>query len=137
MRVAVVFFSGQKREVLRNIAKGLVHGIEAQGHHVDLMDGTMEMGKKLTIYQYIAIGTEAFGFLGKTPEKISHFLSQSGSVIGKKCFAFVIKSLFGSQRALLSLMKRMEKEGMYLTFSDILTSPLHAEVIGKKLHIEK
>ncbi|MBN2532125.1 MAG: hypothetical protein JXB88_04505 [Spirochaetales bacterium] len=136
MRVAVIFFSSDKRELLRNIAKGLVHGIESQGHHVDLIDGGREVGKKLTIYQYIAVGTEALGFSGKTPENITHFLGQSGSIIGKKCFAFVIKTLFGSQKALINLMKRMEREGMYLTFSDILTSPELAEAIGKKLHIE-
>jgi menaquinone-dependent protoporphyrinogen IX oxidase len=137
MRVAVVFFSGRKREFLRDIAKALVQGIESQGHRVDLIDGDREIGKKLTTYQYLAVGTEALGFLGKTSEKITHFLGQSGSVGGKKCFAFVTKTLFGSQKALLRLMKRMEHEGMYLTFSDVLASPVHAEAIGKRLHIEK
>jgi menaquinone-dependent protoporphyrinogen IX oxidase len=137
MRVAVVFFSGRKREYLRNIAKGLVHGIESQGHHVDLIDGDREVGRKLTVYQYLAVGTEPLGFFGKTPKKITHFLAQSGSVIGKKSCAFVTKTLFGSQKALLRLMKRMEHEGMYLTFSDVLTNPAHAEAIGKRLHVEK
>ena len=137
MRVAVVFFSGKRREFLRDIAQGLVHGIESQGHHVDLIDGDREVGKKLTTYQYLAVGTEALGFLGKTSEKITHFLGQSGSVIGKKCFAFVTKAFVGSQKALLRLMKRMEHEGMYLIFSDVLANPAHAEAIGKRLHIEK
>jgi hypothetical protein len=135
MRVAVVFFPDKKRELLRNIAKGLVQGIEAQGHYVDLVDGIRDMGKRLTIYQYVAIGTECTGF-GKTPEKISHYLSQAGSVVGKKCFAFITKTVLGAQKGLLNLMKRMEHEGMYLTYSDILTSPEHAEAVGKKLHLK-
>jgi len=136
MRVAVVFFPARNREKLRNISMGLAHGIENQGHHVDLIDGEKEIGKKLTIYQYIAVGTESSGFSGKTPEKIAKFLSHAGSLIGKKCLAFVTKAMIGAQKGLLHLMKRMEHEGMYLTYSKIFESPEMAEIIGKNIHID-
>ena len=137
MRVAVIFFSSKNRNKLMNASKGLVRGIESQGHQVDLIDGDKEIGKKLTAYQYVAVGTESLGFLGKIPGKISKFLSQAGLITGKKSFAFVIKAFFGAQKALLNLMKSMEHEGMYLRFSDIFDNPAHAEVIGKRIHIAK
>ena len=39
MRVAVIFFTSKNRNKLINTTKGLVHGIESQGHQVDLIDG--------------------------------------------------------------------------------------------------
>ncbi|MBN2441975.1 MAG: hypothetical protein JXJ04_11530 [Spirochaetales bacterium] len=135
MRVAVIFFSTDKRTQLIDISKALVRGIESQGHQVDLIDGLKNIGKKLTAYQYIVLGTESLGFMGKIPEKISSFLSHAGMIGGKRCSAFIIKALLGTQKALLNLMKLMEQEGMYLTFSDIFESTGHAEMIGKKLHV--
>jgi flavorubredoxin len=137
MRVAVVFFIGKNRQRLRDIAEALATGIESQGHQVDLIDGDRDVNKKLTAYQYIAFGTEAISAIGgKIPKKISQFLAESGVVNGKRSFAFVLKSLLGTQKAVLRLMKCMEHEGMYLKNSQILNSREEAEVIGKKLHID-
>jgi hypothetical protein len=136
MRCAVVFFSNKNRMKLCDIARGLVRGIESQGHQVDIIDGYREQEKKLTIYQYIAIGTEAMDFFGKIPDIISKYLAGAGIVGGKPGFAFVIKTFTGSQGALMRLMKAMEHEGMFLRFSDILEGPSHAEAIGKRLHIQ-
>jgi len=137
MRVAVIFFSAGKRSQLIEVSKGLVRGIETQGHQVDLIDGAKDIGKKLTAYQYIIFGTESMGFFGKISNNISRFLSQAGMVGGKKCSAFVIKAFVGAQKALLTLMRTMEHEGMYLVFSDVFDNIAHAEAIGKKIHIFK
>ena len=40
-------------------------------------------------------------------------------------------------RVLISLMKTMESEGMYLKKSDILANAAEAEAVGSKLHINK
>ena len=115
MRVAVIFFSGKSRDKLLKISKSLAAGIESQGHQVDIVDGDHDVNTKLTIYKYLAIGTESISiFGGKIPEKVTHFLSQAGVVTGKRSFAFVLKTFFGSTRALFRLMRGMEKEGMYL-----------------------
>ena len=138
MRVAVIFFSQKNRDKLVTICKSLAAGIESQGHQVDIVDGDHDVNTKLTIYKYLAIGTESVSvFGGKIPEKVSHFLSQAGFLTGKRSFAFVLKTLFGSTRALFRLMKGMEKEGMYLKYSEILQSDIEAEEIGKRLHIER
>jgi menaquinone-dependent protoporphyrinogen IX oxidase len=136
MRVAVVFFNGKSRDKVRQLAAALGKGIEKQGHQVDLFDGVKDANVKLTIYQYLVIGAEgvsAFG--GKLPEQVHTFLAAAGVVSGKKSFAFVPTSTFGSAKALSLLMKAMEGEGMFLKNSEIVRSPQEAEEIGKRLHV--
>lgn len=137
MRVAVVFFSGRNREKLRDLATGLARGIEKQGNQVDVFDGARDSNVKLTIYQYIAVGAEPLGsFGGKIPETVRTFLAASGVVTGKKSYAFVSKAAFGAAKSLASLMRNMEGEGMFLKSSDVLRSPVEAEEIGKRLHVQ-
>lgn len=135
MRVAVVFFSKKTYNKMINISKAFVKGIESQGHQVDLIDGYKSMDKKLTMYKYIIIGTEAENFFGKISEKISIFLAQAGKIMGTKSCGFVLNKIIGSAKAVENLMSVMEKEGMFLKFSDILKSPPEAEELGKSLHI--
>ncbi len=138
MRTAVIFFTGKNRNKLLNISRSLARGIEKQGYQVDIIDGDRDVNTKLTIYQYIAIGTEAVSAIGgKIPGKVSKFLASAGMISGKRSFAFTIKTTLGSQKALSRLMKSMEGEGMYLKYSEILTSDAEAEEVGKRLHIEK
>ena len=43
MRIAVIYFAGGQRNKLVEVSKGLVKGIEAQGHQVDLIDGDRDV----------------------------------------------------------------------------------------------
>ena len=136
MRVAVVFVPGNHRDKLLEISKALASGIESQGHQVDFIDGSRDVNTKLTIYEYIAVGTEVVSpFGGKIPEIATQFLGSSGIVAGKRCFAFVLKRAVGATKGLQKLMKTMEGEGMFLKYSDILTSATEATVIGQRLSI--
>ena len=138
MRAAVVFFATNSRDRILNITRSLARGIESQGHQVDIIDGVHDVNAKLTMYQYIAVGTEPAGnFGGKIPEKVGQFLNSSGMVAGKRSFAFVTKNLSGASKALSRLMKSMEKEGMFIKFSAVLSSAQEAEEIGKRLHITR
>lgn len=136
MRTAVVFFSVNKREKLRDIAQALAKGMEEQGCHVDLIDAERDVNAKLTIYHYIAVGTEplsAFG--GKISGSIEKYLANSGIVTGKRSFAFILGGGLRPGRTLTALMKAMEHEGMYLKYSDIISTSENAREIGKQLHI--
>ena len=136
MRVAIVFFSGKNREKIRDLANGLARGIQKQGNQVDVFDGCLEHNARLTIYQYIAVGLEPSGsFSGRVPDSVRTFLAGSGMVSGKKCYAFVSRSTFGTAKSLSNLMRSMEGEGMFLKNSDVLRSAVEAEEIGKRLHI--
>jgi menaquinone-dependent protoporphyrinogen IX oxidase len=137
MRAAVVFFATNSRDKILNITRSLARGIESQGHQVDIIDGVHDVNAKLTMYQYIAVGSETLSnFSSKIPDKVGYFLSSSGMVAGKRSFAFVTKNVIGATKALARLMKNMEKEGMFLKYSSILNSPQEAEEIGKRLHIK-
>ncbi len=137
VRTAVVFFTTKNRERILSIAKSLARGIEKQGHQVDIIDGDHDVNSKLTMYRYIAVGTEPLSAIGgKIPAKVAQFLNSSGMVAGRRSYAFVTKNLLGAGRALSRLMKRMEHEGMYLKNSGIVTSPQEAEEIGRKLHVK-
>ncbi len=137
MRAAIVFFAGSNRDRILNVARALGRGIEAQGHQADIIDGDHDINTKLTIYQYIAIGTEAVSAIGgKIPEKIISYLGSAGMIAGKRSFAFVSKTFLGSNRALSRLMKGMEQEGMFLKFSEVFRSDVEAEAVGKRLKIQ-
>jgi len=137
MRVAVVFIAKTKRDKLLEISKALASGIEANGHTVDIVDGAHDVNTRLTVYEYVAVGTEVVStFGGKIPEKVAEYLKSAGMVSGKRSFAFVLKGGFGVTKGLQKLMKVMEAEGMYLKFSEILTSAPEAQEIGKRLHIQ-
>lgn len=137
MRVAVVFFEGKNREKTLSIVRGLAQGIESQKHQVDIIDGDHDVSSKLTIYQYIAVGTSAINtFGGKISEKAHTFLANAGIIAGKRSFAFAVKGGMRITKTLSVIMKMMEKEGMYLKYSEVLTSPVEAEAIGKRLHID-
>jgi menaquinone-dependent protoporphyrinogen IX oxidase len=136
MKVAVVFFPAKDRRRLVETARGLVEGIEKQGHQVDLIDGERDVNVKLTIYQYIALGTDALSVWGgRISENIKFFLANSGIVTGKRSFAFVSKGGIIKTKTLRELMKVMEREGMYLKKSDFLLSAAEAVEVGKRLHI--
>lgn len=136
MRVAIVFFAGRHRNRLLDVTKGLAKGLESQGNHVDIIDGERDINTKLTIYGYLAIGATAINtWGGRIPTQVAVYLANSGIVTGKRCFAFTIKAGMRTGRTLSRLMRQMEQEGMYLKYSDILTSPLEAEEVGKRLHL--
>lgn len=136
MRVAVIFIPQAKRDKLLQIAQALAAGIESNGHQVELIDGSRDVNTKLTIYQYVAIGTEVTSmFGGKIPDKVSEYIKNAGKVSGTRSFAFVTKKAIGAEKGLQRLMKAMEAEGMFLKFSDVLSSPAEATEIGKRLSI--
>lgn len=137
MRVAVVYFQSGYSEV-EKIAKALANGISSENHIVDLINGDTDTDKTLTGYEYIVFGTAPISFFtGKISEKISSYLKNSGTLTGKRSYAFIRKKGLGSSKALRNLMVEMEKEGMLLKTSDILYSAVEAEAAGKKLHIKK
>lgn len=137
MRVAVVYFQSGSSAV-KKTAEALAQGIASGNHMVDLIDGETDIDKKLTGYEYLCIGTTPISaFRGRISDRISNYLAGSGMVSGKRSYAFIKKKGFGSSRALKTLMKSMEKEGMMLKTSDILCSVEEANAYGKKLHIKK
>ena len=138
MRAAVLFFGGARREKVAEVARGLVVGLERQGHQVDLIDGEHDTGKKLTVYEYLAVGTTTTtGIGGKIDPKIGEYLGQAGTLLGKKSFAFVLKTAIGSHKGLANLMKTMEKQGLFLRFSETIRSREEAVQVARRLKLDR
>ena len=137
MRAAVVFFEGKNRVKTLEITKSLAQGMESQGHQVDIIDGDHDVNTKLTMYQYIAVGASALNtFGGKVTDHMAKYLSSSGIIAGKRSFAFAVKGGMRIGKTLSTIMKAMEHEGMFLKYSEVLSSAVEAEAIGKRLHLE-
>lgn len=137
MRVAVVYVPSGKEDRLKEFARGLAAGLESQGHQVSIIDGLHDTDKKLTVFEYLCIGSEPLSFISsKLPDTIVQFLNSSGIVAGKRCFAFIGKRGLASGKSLRRLMHQMEQEGMFLKYSEVFTSASQAQEIGKRLHIK-
>lgn len=137
MRVAVVFFEGGNRGRTLGIVRGLAKGIESQGQTVDIVDGDHDINTKLSIYEYIVVGTSAVNVSGgKISDSVGRFLANAGAVAGKRSFAFAVKKGFRVAKTLAAIMHVMEKEGLYLKYSQVISSAAEAEATGERLHID-
>ena len=138
MQVCIVYLSkGKDSPRLRSISEGLRKGLEGQVHNVDILNIADSDGTRLTIYDYVIIGTEPVSFFsaGVSPS-LRKFLENAGMVSGKRCMAFVSGGL-RKNRLLLNLMKEMESQGMILKLSEIIRKEDEALAIGKRLNVER
>jgi menaquinone-dependent protoporphyrinogen IX oxidase len=137
MRVAVVYFEKEKGK-LAEIAESMARGIGDQGHDARVINGILDTNAKLSMFEYIVIGTAPISlFSKKLDESVGQFIKSSGVITGKRCYAFVQKKGFRPFRVLQELMKLVEKEGVILKTSDVVNSKEEAAYIGKKLHISR
>ena len=132
MRIAVVCVPSQ-RKAAPDYVQALAKGMESMGHHVEIIDAWTDDGYKLPSFEYIAVVAESLSFFSSTmPSALSKVLS-AASVTGKKSAAFLKKGgLFGA-KALAKLMRAMEKEGMYINWSDVILNAAQAEALGKRI----
>jgi hypothetical protein len=135
MRMAIVYFTKNDNKKLLDITKTIAKKLESFGNQVDIINGFKEVGKKLIVHKYIIYGTEPTSLFGKIPTGINAFTSSAGSISGKNAFAFVVKSKLGSNRALLRLMREMEKGGLIIEASEVIKNPKQAEEIINRVKI--
>jgi len=137
MRVAIVFCKAEMSSKLEALAKSLSKGIESQGHQVEVINAAAESDRKISMYDYLAFGTEAANFFGgKIPDQFTAYVKQCGIVSGKRTFAFTAKKGLRTVKTLSAVMKTLEKEGIFLKNSEVIATPAQAEQIGRKLHIQ-
>ncbi|MGE4453531.1 MAG: flavodoxin family protein [Sphaerochaeta sp.] len=137
MKVCVLYAPASKgNEKMKAIAKAVAEGVSSQGHMVDVFDMSLETGKIVSFYDYLIIGTETLTFFGgKIPATVSGFLKTAGSISGKRCMAFITKGGLRSMKTLQTLMKAMEKEGMFLKKSEIVNKVDLGRAVGKHIQI--
>jgi len=133
MRIAVISAPAQ-RKAPPDYVKALVKGMESMGHRIELIDAWTDDGMRLGGCEYIALVTESASlFSAKIPDVLPRILSAGSGLGGKKSAAFIKKGGLFTARALVNLMKAMEKEGMMVNWSEILLNPPHAEAMGKRI----
>lgn len=134
-----ILYAGKSRESdrLKSVSEALARGLAGNGHIADVVNMRTEE-KRLTIYDYVIIGTEPVSFFSASvPGEIAKFLAEAGTVSGKRCMAFVSGSGLRKNKTLLNLMKAMEGEGMILKLSEVIKNPDEAQAIGKRLNVER
>ena len=132
MRIVVV--SAPRQRGVPEYVKSLARGMESMGHRVDILDAWTEDGMRLPGYEYIVVVAEPNSFFsGKIPLVVSKILAAGSALAGKKSAAFIKKSGLFTNRAVTNLLKAMEKEGLFVNWSDILFDSSHAEAIGKRI----
>jgi menaquinone-dependent protoporphyrinogen IX oxidase len=133
MRIAVLSVP-KSRQTEQAWARSLAAGMRAKGHQVDILDAWTEDSRKLALYQYIAVAVEQVSFFGvRMPEALSRFLGSASFLSGRKCAAFLKKRSPFVGKAMSALMRSLEKEGMIVNWSDVITSTSQAELLGKQI----
>jgi hypothetical protein len=115
MRIAVVIIPAGNSDKLEALAKSVARGFESQGHSVTMLNAALDGELRLLSYQFVAVGSSPVSFAGKASPKVRQALGASGSLAGKRSFAFMQKPAFFPQRACLHLMAAMESQGMVVT----------------------
>ncbi|MFA6507370.1 MAG: hypothetical protein WCT14_14825 [Treponemataceae bacterium] len=134
MRIGLVFASASAVSNLAEFAKAIAQGMEAKGHRVDLLDARTDDSRKLPGYEYVVIISEPLSFLsGKIPEVLPKFLNGASSLVGKKGAAFLRTSGPFSAKAMAALMRAMEKEGMWVNWSEMVANPAQAMAAAKRI----
>jgi menaquinone-dependent protoporphyrinogen IX oxidase len=134
MRVAVIYAGAAKGNALVPFAKSVVSGIESMGHRVDLIDARADDGLRLPGYEYLVVVSEPVSFIsGKIPDVVPAYLAKASSLVGKKGAAFLRSSGLFSGKAMGTLMRAMEKEGMWVNWSEVAPNPSQAEAAAKRI----
>lgn len=139
MDISIVYADKVRTDTkVQNVAKVFALSLSNNGHNVTLVNAHLDMGKSLTLSDYIIVGTTSItAFGGKIPKVISDFLKRAGTVSGKRCYAFITNGGLFKNKSLQALMKAMEAEGMYIKNFEIIDKPQLAAAIGKRLNVER
>jgi hypothetical protein len=133
MRIAIVSVPA-KRGGDPGFASGLQKGFEAMGHRADIIDAWTEDGFRLPAYEYIVVVAETLSyFSSKLPDRLGKILSEGSGLGGKKSAAFLGKKCLFLNKSLTNIMNVMEKEGMFVNWSEILLSAEQAAALAKRI----
>ena len=136
MRICIAYQCLNNRKI-EEYAKSLALGLEMQSNAVvELIDIANDSDKKLTGFKYILFGSDKKSFFGsKLDERYVTFLKNCGHISGKHSFVFTSKG-FNAYKFLSIFMKELEKEGVFIKNSAVLSSAVEAKIVASKLHIK-
>ena len=116
--------------------QAVLKSAEEAGGSAEIFDGFADDGKpRLALFDYIAVVAKKKGFFGgQLPDRAKEYLDSAPSIAGKKGAALIVKSgPFGNGKACSNLMRLLEKEGVLLDYSEIISGVEAARACGKNL----
>ncbi len=137
MRVAIIYTTkSPATSLVQEVARGIDEAISARDHNVTLVDIATNSDMKITLYDYIIVIGQPQSFFSKrlSPE-INQYLSNSGSLIGKRGSVVLVKRGLFAGKSLSILMRATEHEGVYLKNSTILSKQSEAKSFGSHLQL--
>ena len=136
MHVAVVYIPAGGSGRLKTLSEALARGFSGCGHRAELFDATMDP-YRLASFDYVCIGTESSGAMGRLPERARALVRQAFGLEGKRAFAYVRKSGLRPGKLLCRLMSAMEGAGMRVSYSEVITDPVGAEMAARNAPVER
>lgn len=135
MRILIIYFVKNSDKKSMDIVKKLEQTAVSCGHQVDIKTGLTDYEElHLPGYGYIAaVVKPASFFKARLPEQFAEAFSLGGSSQGKRGAAIIIKKGLASNKVCRQTMRAMEKEGIMLDYSEIISSVDQASYAGKKL----
>jgi len=119
MRIAVVAISDRRSETLRKRARVAAREFSMSGHLCELLE---TVDSRLSTYDFLVVCSEPNGLGGGMGTKLGQQLSNGGNLVGKRAMALLVKSGLFPRKALSSLMRIIEKEGMVVTMGEIVAN---------------
>ncbi len=135
MRIGVVVSGGSK---LVNMAEKTVEVLARRGYESVLINTLHDTDKKLIIFDYLIFMCETLSFFsGKLNPSLSLFLGNCGAISGKRCAVVLRKSTAFRGRAMTSLMRLVESEGVILKTSEYLSGPDDSSRFAESINVER
>ena len=138
MKAVLIYFGSLKYPKIKLYAESLAKGIREQNIYFDIIEGDSNIGKKITMYQYVVFFADSIKPVSLMKESpMVEFLKSAGPLSGKKSSVFTIPKLFNNWKRLINMMELLESEGLIVKNSDLINSEEKAFEIGQTLHINQ
>jgi len=134
MRIALITAPSKPGKSLDAFSQAVAKAMSSMGHRVESYKIPGDDLNRLPTYDYIVVLTEPVSTLSsKLPARLAEALGSVSSLIGKKSAAFLRTHGLFSGKAMNRLLATMEKEGMYVNWSEMFSKPAEAEILTKKI----
>jgi hypothetical protein len=129
MRIAVVAVSEKKSEPLVRQARAAAREFTMMGAIADFFESG---DSRVCSYDFIVVCSEAASLGGKIGSKFAEQLSRCGNLVGRRSMALLNKSGLFPGKALTSMMRAMEREGMVVTMAEVISGEGEAAAAARE-----
>lgn len=135
MNIGIIYSTEKK--VIEKIANGLKKGLEEQDNTVMLFPDSSDRFSGLASCKHIFVGSFITAvFKPHTPHRLRDALNKAPGLSGKRSIAFIASGGMGAKKALLILMKDMEKQGCFIIDQRTFSSEKDAFQFAKSVKLK-